>query len=347
MTSLKSEECLNFVSEILGLLKSTNQHEEVLHLIVDRIVRMYRCQSCAVVVVDQETEYLNIALGYGLSHTISKAFRRKLATGAIGKLLWTGAPILIVDSEADPQQAEEVKLENPFGSALCVQITADHRTIGYLHVDAKGKHVFTAEDVRVLQSFADFAAVAIHKSQLFEANLRLDRIDHETNLEKYAPFLERIHASIERSRTLHESFGLMILDVDNFKHVAPTYGYDSSRKLLKQMADLITSRLRNVDAAGRYGFDEIIVLRANSDLVEAVLFADELRGAVERSMFTSREIRTSVGVGVAVYPRHAATIDALLLAVKQALFEAQRSGRNKVAHFVEEKPEESAGLLHD
>ena len=347
MTSPKPEECLSFVSEILNVLKSTNQHEQVLHLIVDRIVRMYRCQTCAVVVVDPQTEYLNIALGYGLSHTFSKAFGRKLATGAIGKLLWTGTPILITDSEADPQLAEEVKLENPFGSALCVQITADHRTIGYLHADSKEKHAYSAADVRVLQSFADFAALAINKAQLFETNLRLDRTDHETDLEKYAPFLERIHAGIERSKTLHESFGLMILDVDNFKHIASMYGYDSSRRLLKQIADLIKSRLRNIDAAGRYGFDEFIVLRANSDLLEAVLFADELRGAVERSMFTAREIRTTVSVGVAVYPRHAATIDALLLAVKQALFEAQRSGRNKVFHFEEEKPKESAGLLHD
>ncbi len=128
MTSLRPEECLSFFSEILKVLKSTNQHEKVLHLIVDRVVRMYHCQACAIVVVDTQTEYLSIELGYGLSHTFSKAFRRKLATGAVGKLLWTGTPVVIADSEADPQLAEDIKLENPFGSAVCVQIAADHRS---------------------------------------------------------------------------------------------------------------------------------------------------------------------------------------------------------------------------
>jgi diguanylate cyclase (GGDEF)-like protein len=347
MASINHEECLSFVSEILGVLKSTHQHEKVLHLIVDRIVRMYHCQTCAVVVVDPATEYLNIALDHGLSHTFAKAFRRKLATGAIGRLLWTGAPILISDSDQCSELSEEVKLENRFGSVICVQISANHKSLGYLYADSAHKEAFSDEDVHILQSFADFAAVALHKSQLFEDNLRLDPIDHETGLEKYAPFLERIRTGIERSKTLNESFTLMILDVDNFKHIASMYGYESSKEMLRQMADLIRSRLRNIDTAGRHGFDEFAVLRANSDLVDGVLFADELREAIDRTVFTMREIRTTVSVGVAVYPRHAASVDTLLGSVKEALFDAQRAGRNKVSHYGKGQFAEGAPILHD
>ena len=340
MTSAKQEECLSFVFEILGVLKSTHQHEKVLHLIVDRLVRMYHCQTCAVVLVDPATEYLNIALGHGLSHTFSKAFRRKLATGAIGRLLWTGTPIVIQNSAEDNNLTEEVRLENPFGSAACLQISANHRSLGYLHVDDALREAFTSADIPILQSFADLAAVALHTSQLFEDNLRLDRIDHETMLEKYAPFLEKVQEGIERSKALNESFALMILDVDNFKHIASTYGYDSSREMLRQIAALIKNRLRNIDAAGRHGFDELIVLKANSDLGDGVLFADELRDVVNRTSFTSHGIQTSVSVGLAVYPRDAATIDTLLVSVKEALFDAQRAGRNKVSYAGKDIPPE-------
>jgi diguanylate cyclase (GGDEF)-like protein len=347
MITAKHEECLSFVSEILGVLKSTHQHEKVLHLIVDRLVRMYHCQTCAVVLVDPATEYLNIALGHGLSHTFSKAFRRKLATGAIGRLLWTGTPIVIQNSAADDNLTEEVRLENPFGSAVCLQISANHRSLGYLHVDATLREAFTSADIPILQSFADFAAVALHKSQLFEDNLRLDRVDHETMLEKYAPFLEKVHEGIERSKALNESFALMILDVDNFKHIASTYGYDSSREMLRQIAALIKNRLRNIDAAGRHGFDEFIVLRANSDLVDGVLFADELRDVINRTSFTGHGIQTSVSVGVAVYPQHAATIDTLLVSLKVALFDAQRAGRNKVSFAGKDIAPERKESLHE
>ncbi len=347
MMSAKHEECLSFVSEILGVVKSTHQYEKVLHLIVDRLVRMYHCQTCAIVLVDPTSEYLNIALSHGLSHTFSKVFRRKLATGAIGRLLWTAKPIVIQNSAAEPDLSEEVRLEHPFGSAVCVQISANHRTLGYLHIDTVTKEAFAREDVRILQSFADFAAIAVHMSRLFEDNLHLDRIDHETELEKYAPFLERVQEGIERSKALNESFTLMILDVDNFKHIASTYGYDSSRQMLRQLAALIKNQLRTIDAVGRHGFDEFIVLRANSDLVNGVLFADELRELINRTSFTGGGIQTSVSVGVAVYPRHAATIDGLLLAVKEALFDAQREGRNRVTLFGREQNAESERTHHD
>jgi diguanylate cyclase (GGDEF)-like protein len=347
MTHFKPEECLTFVREVLSVLKSTNQYEKVLHLIVDRIVRIYRCQTCAVVVVDPKTEYLNIALSHGLSHTFSKEFRRKLATGATGKLLWTGKPVLIEDSTIDPHLAEDVKLENPFGSAVCIQITADHHTLGYLHVDSVGTNSYSVEDLPILQAFADFAGLALYKAQLFEENLRLDRVDHETELEKYAPFLERIHSSIERARTLNESFALMILDVDNFKHIALMYGYDSSRRMLKELAGSVKSRLRAIDAVGRHGIDELIVLRSNTTLEEGSNFAEELRRAVAESLFTDREIKTTVSVGVASFPQVGDSMDSLLKKVKEALYEAQRAGRNRVFSVFGGEPLDARQMRQD
>jgi diguanylate cyclase (GGDEF)-like protein len=347
MATDKHEECLSFVSQILTVLKSTHQYEEVLHLIVDRIVRMYHCQTCAVITVDQTTEYLQVALSHGLSHTFSKAFRRTMATGAIGRLLWTGTPISIRDSSLESPLADEVKLENPFASAVCVAVVANHRSLGYLYVDSTSPNAFSADDVGIIQTFADFAAVALNTCRLFEENLRLDRIDHETGFEKYGPFLETIQSAIERSKELGESFSLAILDVDNFKHIATTYGYDSSKVVLRQMADLVKQKMRSIDAAGRHGFDEFIVLRSRTDLVEGVFFADELRKAIEGTSFTDRGIRTTVSVGLAVYPRHAITQDTLLRSVKEALFDAQRAGRNKVSFFGKDIVGEEGKSIHD
>jgi hypothetical protein len=56
MIHLKHEDCLNFFSDILNVLSSTNQHEEVFHLVVDKIVRIFKCQTCAIIIVDPATE---------------------------------------------------------------------------------------------------------------------------------------------------------------------------------------------------------------------------------------------------------------------------------------------------
>lgn len=333
MSHLKPEECLNSVSEILTILKSTNQHEQVFSLIVDRIVRMYHCQTCAIVIIDPATEYLRIDNSYGLSLTFEKAFRRTITTGTIGKLLWTGKNIFIPDSAADPQCSEEIMLEHPFNSCVCMQIAIDQRTLGYLHADSKLPNTFCEDDIPILQSFADFAGLALNKSYLHEKNLRLDRIDHETDLEKYTPFLEKLSTSMTRAQMANESLIILLLDIDNYKQVALTYGYDNSKKLLKEWASLIKSHLRPMDAVGRYGFDEAIVMREKTTLEEGIAFAEKLRKAIEEKEFTQQKIHTTVSIGVAVYPLNASTEKDLLLIAKEALYKAQHAGRNRVCLF--------------
>ncbi len=337
MIHLKHEDCLNYFPEILGVLSSTNQYEEVFDLVVDKIVRIFKCQTCAIVIVDPATEYLHIEHGYGLSHTFTKQFRRKLATGSIGKLLWTAHPIVIADSEVDPVLTHEVKLENDFGSCISVPIVADHRTLGYLYADHVQKLELNGGDLRIFSCFAALAALALNKTRLFEENLRLDTIDHETEVEKYGPFLDRLNSNIERAQKFGERFAVMLLDVDNYKQLAHTYGYETSKTLFKELAAILKSQLRGVDGAGRYGFDEIILLRANSSLLEAVERADALRALIENSTFTGKLIKTTVSVGVSAFPENAESIDELLMTAKNALFEAQRSGRNRVFSFHSEQ----------
>jgi diguanylate cyclase (GGDEF)-like protein len=120
------------------------------------------------------------------------------------------------------------------------------------------------------------------------------------------------------------------MDVDNFKHIALTYGHDASKQLLKEFASIVKSHLRVMDAAGRYGFDEIAILREKTSKNDALEFAEKMRKAIEAAVLTGNKIQTSVSIGLALFPEHARTEKELLLNAKEALYEAQRSGRNRV-----------------
>jgi diguanylate cyclase (GGDEF)-like protein len=330
MTTLPNDLCFRYLSDILETLTSTNQHERVLHLIVDRIARSTKCQTCAVVLIDPKTEYLHIDNSSGLSLTFCNQFRRKIATATVGQLLWTGVPILLTGDEPDHHRAEEIQLEHPFESCVCVQIEIDHRTLGYVHVDSKEKNAFTADNVKLLQMYADLAGLAINKSRLYDENLHLERIDRETGLEKYVPFLEKLNAALTRAEEFGEHFCLLLMDVDNFKEIVKTFGYDSSRLLLKEMAGTIKGKMRAIDAAGRYGFDEFVVLLENSDLEAGTAFAKSVLESISASHYTPLSIRSTVSIGLAACPRNGRAADELILSAKKALFEAQRMGRNNV-----------------
>ena len=333
MPRLQPGEIVNFFTEVLSILKSTHEPERALSLIIDRIVRMYGCQTCAVIVINPVTEYLQVSANHNLSHRYVKEFRRSLGTGAIAKMLSTGKPVLIADGERESQLATEVQLEHVFRSAVCLQISAELRTLGYLYADAREPNAFAEHDLRILQGFADLISIALNKSYLYEKNLRLDKMDHETELEKYAPFLERLSTSISRAEESHENLALFIMDIDNYKHIGGTYGYNASKKVLKEIVNLVKARLRPIDAASRYGFDELIVLRENASLETGIAFAEELCRAIEKMEFTQQRIHTTVSVGVGAFPQSANSEKDLLVAVKEALYDAQRSGRNRVAHL--------------
>ena len=322
-----------YLAEIIRTLKSTNQYEQVLHLIVDRIHRLLKCQTCAIVLIDEKTEYLRIDNFHGLSQTFCNHFHRSLATRAIGRLLWTGETLLIRNAAANPESSIEVQLEHPFGSCLCLQIAVDNRTLGYLHIDTKEPDSIDEHLASQLQPLADMAGLAIVKARLFDENLHLERIDRETGLEKYGPFLEKVGESMERARHLQERFAIAILDIDNFKSIVNTFGYDTSRVLLKQFGSLIKDRLRPLDAGARYGFDEAILLFPNTDLHEALDHANAIRLTIAEAPLTDHRLTTTVSVGVASYPESGTETEDIILSAKKALFEAQRKGRNTVFCF--------------
>ncbi len=325
--------CLHFISEILHVMKTTNQYERVLHLIVDRITRMYKAQICAVVLIDPKTEYLRIENSIGLSHAFRKAFRRKIATGPIGELLWTGKHIRIDDAREQVEPAEAIALEQPFASCVCVHIAVDNKTLGYLHVDSTLPGTFSPEDVSVLQTFADFAAVAMNKATLHDENLRLETHDPETGLEKLPLFLVKLEENIQRASAFNQSYATLILDVDNFKTIVNTYGHDASRRFLRELCNLVRQRLRTIDACARYGFDEVILGLSNMDLKTAATYAQELGRVIATARFTDRELETTVSIGVAVYPQNGKSVNDVVMTAKRALLEAQRAGRNGVFFY--------------
>ncbi len=333
MEATTQQKLMRYVAEIVHTIKSTNQYEQALHLITDRLVRLYRTQTCAVILIDPATEYLRIENSVGLSHTYCKAFRRTLAVGRIGEMLWTGKPIFIDDARREPLVAAEIRLEHEFDVCACLQIAVDHRTLGYLHVDGRYPHTFSCDDLPILQAFADMAGIAVDKARLHDENLRLDVIDHDTGLEKYTAFIRKAEAALTGARSFNEHLSLMIMDVDNYKDILGTFGYESALRCLKEMARLLRGELRCIDAAGRYGFDEFIAMLVKTDLASAVQFAQRFCRAVEGTPFVNNAIRTTVSIGVATFPQNGSTLDDLLLTARHALLEAQRAGRNSVFFY--------------
>ncbi|MCB2204526.1 sensor domain-containing diguanylate cyclase [bacterium] len=327
-----SEQCMEFHGELLGMLTTHRHYERIFHLVVDRIARLYRCQSCAIILIDPETELLSVENCTGISHTFCKEFRSRVSTTAIGELLWTGRPILIPDASSQMDLASQVQLEQPFASCLAVQLSSHHKTLGYLYADTTRVGAFDEEDVSVFKSFANLAALALYQNRLYERNMHLDAIDHETGLQQYSFFSDNLLKNLVRARNSGEYVGLLMMDIDNFGAIAATFGAEAKRAFLDEFGKTILAHLRSYDAACRYGADEIIVMLPDTRLDATLGIAGELCGHIRSRTFTNHRIQTTVSCGAAAFPGDGDDAESLILSVKRSVFEAQRAGRDRIYH---------------
>ena len=125
----------------------------------------------------------------------------------------------------------------------------------------------------------------------------------------------------------------MMFDMDHFKEVNDTYGHPSGDAVLKTLAAVLKSSFRVTDLIARYGGEEFIVLLNNIDLQGAFQIAQETRRLIETTEFIIPDpvgvIHKTVSIGVVEYYK-SITIEEFISKVDKALYEAKKTGRNKV-----------------
>lgn len=139
---------------------------------------------------------------------------------------------------------------------------------------------------------------------------------------------------LAQAGSFHQPVGIVMLDIDHFKHYNDTYGHDAGDRLLRQLGDFLMRQIRaKQDIACRYGGEEFILILPGATLCDALHRAEQIRSAVSQFELEYNGIQLkpiTLSLGVAVYPQHGDDADTLLKAADSALYAAKRSGRNRV-----------------
>ena len=162
-----------------------------------------------------------------------------------------------------------------------------------------------------------------------------DMASHDglTNLYNYRKFHSLLKDEIIRSQRFNRPVSLLMLDIDHFKQVNDTYGHQAGDAVLKVISELLMNQSRAVDRVSRYGGEEFMIILPETDVTLAMMIADRLRAAVEGWDFDiggGKVINITISVGVAVYPKHADSVEALVKASDVTLYAAKNAGRNRI-----------------
>jgi diguanylate cyclase (GGDEF)-like protein len=162
--------------------------------------------------------------------------------------------------------------------------------------------------------------------------------DALTDLPNRNLFQERLRQSINMAKRAEKRVAVIMLDIDNFKHVNDTLGHVLGDNLLCQVGERLTSLLRTSDTIARHGGDEFMIIindvPHNADLehkLDQILECLSLPYVLE-----GNTAYASASVGVTFYPDDGLTVDSLLQNADAAMFQAKKKGRNTYSFFTAE-----------
>jgi diguanylate cyclase (GGDEF)-like protein len=142
-----------------------------------------------------------------------------------------------------------------------------------------------------------------------------------------------LNQQIEHCQMLDQPLSILIIDIDNFKHINDEYGHLAGDAFLEKFGDCIRSLTRADDFSCRIGGDEILMTFQNMNLDQAMKKADILHKKLcEVSIDAEgRQISTTISIGIAAYPMHGDNVNQLVKQADEALYLAKERGRNQVA----------------
>jgi diguanylate cyclase (GGDEF)-like protein/PAS domain S-box-containing protein len=165
----------------------------------------------------------------------------------------------------------------------------------------------------------EIIAVDITEQRTLEDHLRHQAdSDSLTGLANHRRLFEVLQSEICRSKRTGREFSLLLLDLDELKKINDRFGHLTGDRSLCRLGQILRDCSRSVDTAARHGGDEFALVLPETDWASATLVARRICDLLERD---AEKPALSVSVGLASFPKDAATIGTLLYAADKALYE--------------------------
>lgn len=344
----QANEKLRIIHDLTSKFTTEIKMTENVHELLEAIRALHSYDTCYIMRLEANELY---PFCYDGSSTEDRAQRLNLRIpvggGITGYVAETKKPIMInqasdviqpwIDKNRIPSFMKEHQ------SVLAVPLISREKVLGVVLLGKYKENGFSRKDLTMLEILAGYMASAIGNEEVFEQTERRALRDELTGLFNYRGFEMMLEKMMSNSKNTERGLALLILDIDLFKGVNDRFGHVMGNKVLAHVAETIKQNVRKDDIVSRYGGEEFTVILPNTSQEDAWEIAERLRQAVSNSplkvvddLDTKKEIyiRTTISVGLAVYPDQAEDSLTLLRNADRAMYVgAKQAGRNRVAIY--------------
>ena len=351
---------MEMMSEVSRTALEATELQELLHRIVRYIHDRFPLEVVAIVLYDEERgEFVQTANAGTIA--VAPAERFPATNGIIGRCIRTATTQMVPDVTRDP---EYITVNERVTSELVIPIRFQDKVMGVLNLESTSVDVFSAASVLAFEAFANQVAGAIHlasvNARLEETTYQLEqktRALEEAN-EHLAAAIETLHristqdglTGVPNRRHFDETLALewrraarnrspialLMLDIDYFKAFNDAAGHQAGDDCLRKVAQALRESLNRAgDLVARYGGEEFAILLPETDSEHALTIAESLREHIEgmnieHAAAPAGHVTVSIGLTSVIPPRDGANAGDFIRSADAALYDAKRSGRNRV-----------------
>jgi diguanylate cyclase (GGDEF)-like protein len=287
-----------------------------------------------------------------------RKLRGEVTSNPERRLLWR---LEVNVSPEDEQRFDQIDERHPVASLLrdylgnndlmLVSLTHGQRVQGVLVVLSPPDLPMGPIEAGLVRQFADWLSITFESARLYKAILDLAVVDGLTGLYNHRFLQDRLRAEIARASRHGHPVSLLFCDIDDFKLYNDRFGHAAGDALLAEIGRILRNTgsytdaliaFRESDVTARYGGEEFVVILPETPAEGAVVKAERLREAVERTPFAQSETQplgsVTLSIGVAEFPHDAADKNGLLQAADRALYRAKQLGKNRVVRAADPGP---------
>ena len=311
--------------EIARTFGSSLDIEDTLSILVNKVGHVVPFDTCVVYLFDELKAYATASHVAGKNADILRDRCIAPGEGVTGFALANRRAINRIDPQMDFAGLHLDKAME-YRSMASLPLMKDERLLGALSVYSMELHEYTDDHMRLLETVTRLASDALfnamHHAEA-ESNALTDPL---TGLPNARCMYLRFEQEAARARRTGHSFQVIMLDLDEFKQVNDTFGHRVGDKMLREVAHILQSQLREYDFLARYAGDEFVAIV--QDLVGEQV--TELRERIENAVMkfslhvrAEHAARVGISVGAATYGLDGETLDQLLIAADQAMYSAK------------------------
>ena len=261
--------------------------------------------------------------------------------GSCGTSTYTGQRVLVENIETDPKWAKIRHVALPHGMRCCWSEpikNSSGKVLGAFGMYYNHPALPNEEESNDLKSAARLAGIVMERNHTQKRIRELAYIDELTGLASRAHFYQSLEESIKISDRNKCRFGLLYVDLDDFKGVNDSLGHDAGDLLLKEIAKRLQNVTREIDFVAHLSGDEfcILVKEVDDDYAAAHVAQRCLEMISKPVELSARKFTPACSIGIAHYPDDGKDLSTLIKAADTSLYAAKGRGKNQYAFY---KPE--------